>query len=32
VAEVIAARGEGEGIPLVYHNRVYWNITAPQPS
>jgi flavin reductase (DIM6/NTAB) family NADH-FMN oxidoreductase RutF len=32
VAEVIAARGEGEGIPLVYHNRVYWNIRAPQPS
>ena len=23
VAEVIAVRGEGEGIPLVYHNRVY---------
>jgi flavin reductase (DIM6/NTAB) family NADH-FMN oxidoreductase RutF len=32
VAEVIAARGEGEGIPLVYHNRVYWNISMPQPS
>jgi|SRR5215216_3794361 len=26
VAEVIAARGEGEGDPLVYHNRVYWKI------
>jgi len=26
VAEVIAARGEGEGNPLVYHNRVYWNL------
>ena len=23
VAEVIAARGDGEGDPLVYHNRVY---------
>jgi flavin reductase (DIM6/NTAB) family NADH-FMN oxidoreductase RutF len=29
VAEVIAARGEGEGYPLVYHNRVYWNLTDP---
>jgi len=29
VAEVIAARGEGDGIPLVYHNRVYWNLTNP---
>jgi flavin reductase (DIM6/NTAB) family NADH-FMN oxidoreductase RutF len=28
VAEVIAARGEGEGNPLVYHNRVYWNLAA----
>ena len=27
VAEVIAARGEGEGNPLVYHNRIYWNLT-----
>ena len=27
VAEVIAARGEGEGNPLVYHNRVYWKLT-----
>ena len=26
IAEVIAARGEGEGDPLVYHNRVYWNL------
>jgi flavin reductase (DIM6/NTAB) family NADH-FMN oxidoreductase RutF len=26
VAEVIAARGEGEGNPLVYHNRVYWKL------
>ena len=27
VAEVIAARGEGDGFPLVYHNRVYWKLT-----
>ncbi len=26
VAEVIAVRGEGEGDPLVYHNRVYHKI------
>ena len=26
IAEVIAARGEGEGNPLVYHNRVYWKL------
>jgi flavin reductase (DIM6/NTAB) family NADH-FMN oxidoreductase RutF len=26
VAEVIAARGEGDGDPLAYHNRVYWNL------
>jgi len=26
LAEVIAARGEGEGIPLVYHNRVFWKL------
>jgi len=26
VAEVIAARGEGEGDPLVYHNRTYWKL------
>ena len=26
VAEVIAVRGEGEGDPLVYHNRVYHRI------
>lgn len=29
VAEVVAARGEGEGNPLVYHNRVYWNLGEP---
>jgi flavin reductase (DIM6/NTAB) family NADH-FMN oxidoreductase RutF len=28
VAEVIAARGEGEGNPLVYHNRVYWGLAT----
>ena len=27
IAEVIAARGEGEGEPLVYHNREYWKLT-----
>jgi flavin reductase (DIM6/NTAB) family NADH-FMN oxidoreductase RutF len=26
VAEVIAARGQGEGDPLVYHNRVFWKL------
>jgi flavin reductase (DIM6/NTAB) family NADH-FMN oxidoreductase RutF len=26
VAEVVAARGEGEGEPLVYHNRVFWKL------
>src|SRR5262245_20212670 len=29
VAEVVAARGEGEGNPLVYHNRTYWRL-SPQ--
>jgi flavin reductase (DIM6/NTAB) family NADH-FMN oxidoreductase RutF len=29
VAEVIAARGEGEGDALVYHNRVYWKLNGP---
>ncbi len=28
IAEVIAARGEGEGNPLVYHNRVYWKLDS----
>jgi len=27
VAEVIAAQGEGEGDPLVYHNRQYWRLS-----
>jgi flavin reductase (DIM6/NTAB) family NADH-FMN oxidoreductase RutF len=26
VAEVVAAQGEGEGDPLVYHNRVFWKL------
>ena len=31
VAEVLDARGEGEGEPLVYHNRQYWKLTNPSP-
>ena len=31
VAEVTAARGEGEGDPLVYHNRTYWKLIPPLP-
>ena len=27
VAEVLDARGEGQGEPLVYHNREYWKLT-----
>ena len=27
VAEVVDARGEGAGDPLVYHNREYWHLT-----
>jgi len=27
IAEVVDARGEGEGNPLVYHNREYWKLT-----
>ena len=26
IAEVVAARGDGEGTPLVYHNREYWQL------
>lgn len=26
LAEVIAASGDGEGDPLVYHNRVFWKL------
>jgi flavin reductase (DIM6/NTAB) family NADH-FMN oxidoreductase RutF len=29
IAEVLDARGEGEGEPLVYHNRQYWKLTQP---
>jgi len=29
VAEVLDARGEGEGEPLVYHNREYWRLVRP---
>ena len=29
VAEVIAARGEGEGEVLAYHNRSYWRLGHP---
>ena len=27
IAEVIAAQGEDDSNPLVYHNRVYWKLT-----
>jgi flavin reductase (DIM6/NTAB) family NADH-FMN oxidoreductase RutF len=27
IAEVVDARGEGKGEPLVYHNREYWKLT-----
>jgi flavin reductase (DIM6/NTAB) family NADH-FMN oxidoreductase RutF len=27
IAEVLDARGQGEGDPLVYHNRQYWHLT-----
>ncbi len=26
IAEVVAARGTGEGRPLIYHNRKYWGL------
>lgn len=29
IAEVLDARGEGAGEPLVYHNREYWKLTKP---
>ena len=28
VAEVLTAQGEGQGNPLVYHNRTYWRLEA----
>ena len=27
IAEVVAARGTGEGRPLIYHNRRYWEVS-----
>jgi flavin reductase (DIM6/NTAB) family NADH-FMN oxidoreductase RutF len=27
IAEVVAARGTGEGKPLIYHNREYWKLS-----
>ena len=27
IAEVLAARGSGEGDPLIYHNRKYWKLS-----
>jgi flavin reductase (DIM6/NTAB) family NADH-FMN oxidoreductase RutF len=29
IAEVLDARGEGGGDPLVYHNREYWKLAKP---
>jgi len=29
IAEVVAAQREGEGDPLVYHNRVLWKLRSP---
>jgi len=29
LAEVIAVRGDGDGEPLVYHNRVFWKLLHP---
>lgn len=31
IAEVTDARGEAEGDPLVYHNRLFWKLTQPSP-
>lgn len=31
IAEVVDARGEGEGEPLVYHNREFWRLTEKIP-
>jgi flavin reductase (DIM6/NTAB) family NADH-FMN oxidoreductase RutF len=28
IAEVVAARGEGSGAPLIYHNRNYWKLSS----
>ena len=32
VAEVTNARGDGDGDPLVYHNRTFWKLVPVQPS
>ncbi len=32
LADVVAAKSEAEGDPLVYHDRVYWKLTPTQPS
>ena len=32
VAEVTDARGDGDGDPLVYHNRTFWKLVPAQPS
>ena len=26
IGEVVSARGEGEGLPLIYHDRNYWKL------
>ncbi|MDQ2692242.1 MAG: flavin reductase family protein [Chloroflexota bacterium] len=31
IAEVVDARGEGEGEPLVYHNREFWRLAEKIP-
>lgn len=31
LAEVVAAKNENAGSPLVYHNRVYWKLDSPSP-
>ena len=31
IAEVIAARDNHEGGPLIYHNRKYWSLSQPEP-
>lgn len=27
IAEVVAASGSGDGVPLIYHNRKYWGLS-----
>ncbi len=31
IAEVVDARGDGEGEPLIYHNREFWRLTEKIP-